>query len=423
MPAQRGRVFSCRRFGTGFPSPGDGVEKGLAQRLRALSPERPLYSDAARDLVRDALVAVEPPLRVCTPTQEGMYTQPLGSSRKSAGQSLGREEPADCEVYTPSMRGVHTLDQAPRPRAVCAIGAFDGVHRGHRALIARARAEADARGDELLVVTFSPDPSVVLAPRHPQRMLMRDEDRLRALGSTEGVDRLAVIDFTPELAALPYDRFVREVLDELADLDCIVVGADFRLGAGGAGDVAALVELGRAEGFDVIGMELADDGGAPITATRIRGLLAEGAVEEAAGLLARCHCVSGAVEHGRGEGTGFGFPTANVRVGEGAALPAEGVYAGYVALGRTAWPAAINVGKPRSFSPGEEGAPFLEATLLGFAGDLYDARVSVVFVRWLRAPRRFGSVEELERTVLGNVDWVRKTLGEKDVELAGEVTA
>ena len=423
MPAQRGRVFSCRRFGTGFASRRDGVEKDLAPRLRALSPERPLDAGAARGIVRDALVAVEPPSRVCTPAQEGMYTQPHGSSRKTAGQSLGREEPAGREVYIPSMRGVHTLEQAPRPRAVCAIGAFDGVHRGHRALIARARAEADARGDELVVVTFSPDPSVVLAPGHPQRMLMRDEDRLRALGSTAGVDRLAVIDFTPELAALPYDRFVREVLGELADLDCIVVGADFRLGAGGAGDVAALAGLGRADGFDVVGMELADEGGAPITATRIRALLSEGAVEEAAGLLGRCHCVSGAVEHGRGEGTGFGFPTANVRVGEGTALPAEGVYAGYVACGGAAWPAAINVGKPRSFSPGEEGAPFLEATLLGFSGDLYGADVSVVFVRWLRAPRRFGSVEELERTVLGNVDWVRSTLGEKDVELAGEVAS
>ncbi|OUO32299.1 hypothetical protein B5F85_07115 [Olsenella sp. An293] len=423
MPAQRGRVISCRRFGTGFPSPLDGGEKDLASALRALSPERPLDAAASRDLVRDALVAARPLARVCTPIQEGMYTRLQGYSRKTAGQSLGREEPTSREVYTPSGRGVHTLDQATRPRAVCAIGAFDGVHLGHRALIAQAREEADARGDELVVVTFSPDPSVVLAPSHPQRMLLDDEARLRALGSAAGVDRLVVLDFTPGLASLPYDRFVRETLGELVDLDCIVVGADFRLGAAGAGDVAALSELGRIDGFDVVGMELADEGGAPITATRIRALLAEGAVEEAAGLLGRCHYVSGTVEHGRGEGTGFGFPTANVRVGEGVALPAEGVYAGYVACGGVAWPAAINVGKPRSFSPGEQGEPFLEATLLGFKGNLYGSRVSVVFARWLRAPRTFGSVEELERVVLGNVDWVRSTLGEKNVELAGEVAS
>ena len=109
-------------------------------------------------------------------------------------------------------------------------------------------------------------------------------------------------------------------------------------------------------------------------------------------------------------------------------MPAEGVYAGYVVVGsalgtnhvgQRAYPAAINVGKPRTFSPGEEGERFLEATLLGFEGDLYERSVSIVFVRWLRGPRTFGSVEELERVVLSNVDWVRKTLGEKGFELSG----
>ena len=105
------------------------------------------------------------------------------------------------------------------------------------------------------------------------------------------------------------------------------------------------------------------------------------------------------------------------------ALPAEGVYAGYVTHGDTAWPAAINVGKPRSFSPGEEGAPFLEATLLGFSGDLYGADVAVVFARWLREPRTFSSVKELEDVVLGNVSWVRATLGERGISLRGEAFA
>lgn len=308
------------------------------------------------------------------------------------------------------------------PRSVCAIGAFDGVHVGHRALIERARGEAEARGDELVVVTFSPDPSVVLSPDRPQRMLLSDDERLRELCSIDGVDRVVVLDFTPELAALPYERFVRETLGGLVRLDCIVVGSDFCLGAGGAGTVGALAELGRADGFDVIGADLLDAGGSPVTATRIRGLLREGRVEAAAGLLGRCHFVAGEVAHGRGEGTGFGFPTANVLVDEGLCLPAEGVYAGYVLARETAWPAAINVGKPRSFSPGEEGASFLEATLLGFSGDLYGERVDVVFLRWLREPRSFSSLEELERVVLSNVSWVRATLGERGVE-AGEASA
>ena len=212
----------------------------------------------------------------------------------------------------------------------------------------------------------------------------------------------------------------------LLDVRAIVVGEDFRLGARGAGTVDALRELGRADGFDVIGVELSREGDESITSTRIRGLIERGSVEDASVLLGRCHFVEGVVEHGRGEGTGFGFPTANVRVSEAACLPAEGVYAGFVVVGRglgtdhvgeVAYPAAINVGKPRSFSPGEEGESFLEATLLGFGGDLYGRGVCVTFVRWLRAPRRFDSVGELERTVLSNVGWVRRTLGEKGLVL------
>ena len=350
-------------------------EKNLEQRLLALSPERPV------GLVGSALT---------------------GSVLRRTSRKSTSDEPR---------------------RAVCAIGAFDGVHVGHRALIERARVEARQRGDELVIVTFSPDPSVVLCPEHPQKMLLADEGRLGILHSIEGVDRVVVLDFTTELAALPYERFVRETLGGLVDLDAIVVGSDFRLGAGGEGTVDSLAELGRVDGFDVIGMELLDEGGAPVTATRIRALLGEGRVEAAAGLLGRCHFVTGEVVRGRGEGTGFGFPTANVCVPAALCLPAEGVYAGYVTHGATAWPAAINVGKPRSFSPGEEGAPFLEATLLGFEGDLYGVIVDVSFVRWLREPRTFSSIGELERVVLGNVSWVRATLGERGIALRGEASS
>ena len=367
------------------------AEKNLEQQLLALSPERPIGgvgSVLTGSALRGTLPGVAP-----------------GVPPRSA------------------LRGTSLRNTLRERRAVCAIGAFDGVHIGHQALIARAREEAIARGDELVVVTFSPDPSAVLCPEHPQKMLLADESRLRALRSIEGVDRVIVLDFTAELAALPYERFVRETLGAVVDLDTIVVGSDFRLGAGGAGTVDALSELGCIDGFDVLGMERLAEGGAPVTATRIRRLLGEGRVEAAAGLLGRCHMVSGEVVHGRGEGTGFGFPTANVSVPTGLCLPAEGVYAGYVAHGDTAWPAAINVGKPRSFSPGEEGAPFLEATLLGFGGDLYGASVDVVFARWLRAPRSFSSVEELEEVVLGNVSWVRATLGERGISLRGEASA
>ncbi len=269
-------------------------------------------------------------------------------------------------------------------------------------------------------MTFSPDPAQVLpGPASADLLSVRDRE---AFLVASGVDALVTLDFTPELAALPHERFVREGLCALMDLRAVVVGEDFRLGAGGRGDVAALAALGEGDGFEVEGVALADEGGSPITASRARTLIAEGRVEDAAALLGRCHYVTGVVEHGRGEGTGLGFPTANVRVREGACLPAEGVYAGLVCVGdagdQVAHPAAINVGKPRTFSPGEEGAAFLEATLLGFSGDLYGQEVSVVFCRWLREPRAFSSVEELERAVAANVDWVRGALGEGGVPVA-----
>ena len=304
-----------------------------------------------------------------------------------------------------------------RAPIVCAIGAFDGVHRGHRALLARARKEAAARGALLVVVTFDPDPSAVLAPDRAADELLCASDRAATLWAL-GPDALVSLDFTPALSRVPHDRFVREVLGGLGSLRAIVVGADFRLGAGGAGTVAALAELGRADGFDVLGMELADDAGRPITATRVRHDVAEGAVERAAGLLGRCHVLRGRVAHGRGEGARFGFPTANVQVRDAACLPAEGVYAGFAAVGGRAWPTAVNVGRPRTFEPGAEGAPFLEATLVGFEGDLYGAEVAVGLARWLRGPRTFASLDELVRVVGGNVDWVRRALGETGVDLA-----
>lgn len=379
----------------------------LRSALLALAPDRPLGAVAARELVRASLVAVD-----CTWAVRELEL--LG------GAVTGRVFRDAAGGATFPLRCAPCGEPPARPRAVCAVGAFDGAHRGHAALLGRARSEADARKAELVVVTFSPDPADVLAPGRPGDALLPPAVRQRAVMGLSGADALVVLDFTPELAALPYERFVRGALGALVDLECVVVGADFRLGAGGAGDVAALSALGRSDGFDVIGMELADEGGAPISATRVRSLVRAGCVEDAAGLLGRCHYVSGRVEHGRGEGTGFGFPTANVAVDESLCLPAEGVYAGFVAVGAMAWPAAINVGKPRSFSSGERDAAFLEATLLGFEGSLYGEEVSVVFARWLREPRSFASLEELERTVLGNVGWVRATLGERGVSLLGE---
>lgn len=380
----------------------------LSGFLKGLGPDRPLTGPEARDLARRS---------VCAAETDGSCADFF----LAGGAAEGTVFVSDSEL------GAHGM-LAPSDRYVCAIGAFDGLHLGHRALLSRAAEEARARGCRLVALTFDPDPARLFGGTADCDLIAAGERR-RWLQAA-GIGCVAVCRFTPALAALDYGRFAREVLFGLGRLEAIVVGSDFKLGAGGAGTVPALARLGREgagrgeDGFDVVGVDLAGADGAPITATRIRGLLAEGAVEEAAGLLGRCHSVAGVVEHGRGEGTAFGFPTANVAVDEGLELPAEGVYAGQVVVAcrepgerPRAYAAAINVGKPPTFEPGCAGARFLEATLAGFEGDLYGARVAVVFARWLRPSRPFDSLEELERTVLGNVDWVASTLGKDAIEL------
>lgn len=302
----------------------------------------------------------------------------------------------------------------PSP-CVAALGAFDGVHLGHRALVEAAIADARERGVPAIAATFDPDPAYVLGKPQDGSDLLASVDRVRLLLSL-GLDGVLVIPFTPQLAHTGYDVFVRELLVGRAQVCSLHVGSDFRMGAGGAGNVEALTEVGRELGMSVCGHSLVGLGGEAVTATRTRGLIREGKVAVAARLLGRAHFVRGEVAHGRGEGGGFGFPTANVVVGAESCLPAEGVYAAYVGDGSRAWPAAVNVGAPRSFG-GEQGTPLVEATLLGFEGDLYGRKLSVAFVEWLREPRTFATMEELVGTVLGNVSWVRHNLGDDPVSL------
>lgn len=303
---------------------------------------------------------------------------------------------------------------------VCAVGAFDGVHLGHRELLARARAEAGARGARAVAVTFSPDPADVLGAAQPSSRLLPVEDRV-ALILASGIRTVVVFEFDAAFASLTYGEFAAHALREVLDPACLVVGSDFRLGAKGAGTVSALSELGLGHGFGVVSVDLVRSGGAPVSATRIRALVREGRVERSAGLLCRPHCVVGRVGHGRGEGTSFGFPTANIELGSVDCLPDQGVYAALcVPLGtgdRRAFPAAVNVGAPPTFGARKAAPSFLEANLLGFSGDLYGSEVACLFMRWLRDSRPFESLDELRGTVLGNIDWVARTFGDQGIAL------
>lgn len=309
---------------------------------------------------------------------------------------------------------------APPPAAI-AIGAFDGVHRGHRHLLDGLIADARACGVEAVAVTFDPDPDTVVAPA-PAPKLMTRHDRLAALARS-GVDRVVVVPFTPELAALDHRAFFDDVLGRILDIRSVHVGSNFRLGAHGAGTVEVLKRWGEERGITVTGHELVWEDGSAISATRIRGLIAQGDLPEAKRLLGRPYAVRGTVVHGRGKGTGMGFPTANVARSELIQMPADGVYAGWTLVPGmhgdldVAYPSAVNVGLPPMFANDPSSAT-LEATLLGFSGDLYGREVTVLFTERLRPPIHFSSIGELVSAVRGNIEDVRQQLGSKGASLA-----
>ena len=297
--------------------------------------------------------------------------------------------------------------------ASIAIGVFDGVHRGHHRLIDAVVRDARARGCKAVVVTFDPDPDVVVSPS-PAQKLMTTADRLHALAQT-GVDAVVAVPFTPAVAALDHVSFLK-LVSRVVDIRSIRVGSDFRLGRGGASGVAEMQVWGAERGVDVYGHELLCVDGQTICATRIRQELRQGHVELAAELLGRPYMLRGVVASGRHQGSDMGFPTANIQVPDGIQVPADGVYEGLVLVDDTVWPAAVNVGLPPSYAD-DAASAHLEANLIGYVGDLYGASVSLAFTRWLRPSRVFDSLDELIATVEGNIEDIRHNLGEQGVSI------
>lgn len=300
------------------------------------------------------------------------------------------------------------------PDAAICIGAFDGFHQGHQNLVRYTREDAKRRGIKSYIVTFDPDPDCVVGPGPAPKLLLMDA-RKRTLAST-GVDGVIVIPFTKRLAALDHEAFFKTVLCPLINIKVIHVGSNFKLGRGGASNVSVIRAWGARRGIDVYGHSLVCADGNAISATRIRGLLAQGKVEEAAELLGRYHGIRGTVMHGRGQGTGMGFPTANVELDATLALPADGVYEGIMLIDGVAYPAAVNVGLPPMFEL-SEGSAHLEANVIGYSGNLYGKEVKLAFTRFLRPSKKFKDQAELVATVLGNIEDIKRNLGESGVAL------
>lgn len=287
--------------------------------------------------------------------------------------------------------------------SVVAIGKFDGVHSGHRAVIGRAQAVAAEAGARVVAVTFDRNPLSLLRPEDSPVPLVSLDQKLRLLGEA-GVDATLVLRFDAELAALSPRAFVEHVLDESLGAVHVVVGDDFRVGHRGAGTPDTLRDLGAEYGFAVEVVGDVEGTGRRVSSTWVRELLAVGDVEGAARLLGRPHAVEGTVVHGLKRGRELGFPTANLQADAEGFVPADGIYAGWLVddgpggaastRAVTRYPAAISVGTNPTFDDVEVRQ--VEAYVLDETGlDLYGHRVQVLFTHRIRGMVAFEGIDAL----------------------------
>ncbi|MEU6126584.1 bifunctional riboflavin kinase/FAD synthetase [Streptomyces sp. NPDC047123] len=281
-------------------------------------------------------------------------------------------------------------------RSVVTIGSYDGVHRGHQLIIGRAVERARELGVPAVVVTFDPHPSEVVRPgSHPP--LLAPHHRRAELMADLGVDALLILPFTTEFSKLSPADFVVKVLVDKLHARVVVEGPNFRFGHKAAGNVDFLAELGRTYDYEVDVIDLyvsgAAGGGEPFSSTLTRRLIAEGDMTGAAEILGRPHRVEGVVVRGAQRGRELGYPTANVETLPHTAIPADGVYAGWLHVEGEAMPAAISVGTNPTFDGTERTVEAYAIDRVGL--DLYGLHVAVDFLAFVRGQAKFDSIDAL----------------------------
>ncbi|MFE3742964.1 bifunctional riboflavin kinase/FAD synthetase [Streptomyces sp. NPDC059134] len=290
------------------------------------------------------------------------------------------------------------LEDIPRDwgRSVVTIGSYDGVHRGHQLIIGRAVERARELGVRSVVVTFDPHPSEVVRPgSHPP--LLAPHHRRAELMAELGVDALLILPFTLEFSKLSPADFIVKVLVDKLHARAVIEGPNFRFGHKAAGNVTVLADLGPSYDYEVEVVDLyvsgAAGGGEPFSSTLTRRLVAEGDVEGAAEILGRPHRVEGVVVRGAQRGRELGFPTANVETLPHTAIPADGVYAGWLTADGERMPAAISVGTNPQFEGVERSVEAYAIDRVGL--DLYGLHVEVDFLSYVRGMQKFESIEAL----------------------------
>jgi len=301
----------------------------------------------------------------------------------------------------------HTRDFARHGSAsVVTIGVFDGVHRGHQAIISECVKEAARRKVPSVALTFERNPREVVCGESPCVITSpgRKLDVLAALG----IDYTISVTFGRSFASMTSEEFCRKVLVEQLGAGQVCVGENFRFGRNGAGDVRTLASEGARLGFDVDVVPLVALDLGPLSSTLIRGLICEGRVSEVMASLGRPYTVIGRVVPGHHRGKSLGFPTANLRLERDFCVPPDGVYAGIAILGEARYACAINIGRNPTFGDADTA---LEVFLIDFEGNIYGVALEIEFHHRLREEVAFDGEEELVRQMQKDVKKARALMG------------
>ncbi len=294
---------------------------------------------------------------------------------------------------TPLIRPFLVARTPSEPRfrgAVMAIGNFDGVHRGHRAVIDAAQELGQASGRLAVALTFEPHPRAFLRPDQPMFRLTDEAAKLRLLAGTALTGAL-VLPFDAGLASLSAQDFIDSILMRDLAVSGIAVGFDFHFGKGRTGSPALLAAEGERHGVPVTVVPPFQAGAVPVSSSAIRSLLAQGQVREAADLLGYPWFVTATVIHGEKRGRELGYPTANLRLDPACGLR-HGIYAVRIGIGEARFDGVASFGRRPTF---DDGAPLLEVFVFGLDGDLYGQTLDVAFIGWIRAERKFDNVQAL----------------------------
>ncbi len=308
----------------------------------------------------------------------------------------------------------------PEAGSVVTVGTFDGVHRGHRAVLDQITLRARRDGRMAVLVTFEPHPLAVVNPPAAPARLTTAAERIEALATCE-IDRVVVLRFDRAMAALEPERFVEELLLEQCRMQELVIGHDHGFGRGRRGDVAMLRSMGRRRGFavEVVG-EVLGHGGQPISSTAIRRAIAGGDLDAAAERLGRRYSVAVEVGHGERRGRTIGFPTLNLAIPPDKLLPPDGVWAVWVETPAGRLGGMMNQGHRPTF---DDGRRLLEVHLFDFEGDLYGRQVRIEWVESLRAIRQFDGVAALRQQLVHDGNRARAILAATSGDLDAPLPA